>query len=115
MAGRIASDVMGGLERKRGIWRGHHEVAVAPPIVTHSYLWRFRNVEAALHGRPRQPALEPFSDTAKLVERDEFARAVEAYQVAHPAEHGNVGDSVFVVHEPLPPGEVRLHHAQQAF
>src|ERR1700737_3321957 len=114
MAGRIASDVMSCLERKRGVWRGHHEVAAARPIITSSYLWPLRNVQAALHGRPRQPALEPFSDMAELAERDEFARAVEADQIAHPAEHGNVGDGIFVVHEPLPNRNMRLHHAEQA-
>src|SRR5688572_32566785 len=36
-------------------------------------------------------------------------------QVAHPAEHGNVGNGVFIVHDPLPSGKPRLHHIEQTF
>src|SRR5262245_32793258 len=72
-----------------------------------------RNIQSALHRRPRQAALEPAGDVLELVEGNEFTRAVEADQIAYPAEHGNVGDGVVIVQKPLPAGEIGLHHAKQ--
>ncbi len=48
------------------------------------------------------------------VEIDQVSGFVEANQVAHPAEHGDVGDGVVVVHDPLAAVQAALHHAQQA-
>ena len=73
-----------------------------------------RNIEPALHRRPGEPAFQPCRHLLQRIECDEIARTVEADQVAHPAEHGNVGDGIFVVHDPLPSGKPRLHHVQQA-
>ena len=83
-------------------------------LLKHAASRPLRNIQPALHRRPRQPALQPCRHMLQRVERNEFARTVEADQVAHPAEHGNVGDGVFIVHDPLPAGEMRLHHAEQA-
>src|SRR5882757_1874013 len=72
-----------------------------------------RNIQPALDRGPLQTAVEPTHDMLELIEVDQPARFVEADQVAHPAERGNVGDAVVIVHEPLPAGEMRFHHAEQ--
>src|SRR5579862_5997647 len=74
-------------------------------------LW---NVQPAFDGRPRQATIEPRRDVDEVVERYEFSRAVEADQVAHPAEHRDIGDGVLVIHDPLPSVETGLDDAQEA-
>src|SRR5215831_209666 len=73
-----------------------------------------RNIQPALHRGPRQPTLEPGRDMLQSTERNEITSFIEADQVAHPAEHGDVGDAVLVVHDPLPSGKPRLDHTEQA-
>jgi hypothetical protein len=68
-----------------------------------------------LHGGTCQAAFEPGWHFLQTVELDEFARFIKADQVAHLAKHRNVGDGVFIVHDPLPSGQTRFHHAKQAF
>src|SRR5690348_11703905 len=72
------------------------------PVEHARALGPFRNVEPALHGRPRQAPLEPGRNVLQTIELNEPACFIKADDVAHPAEHRNVGDAVFVVHEPLP-------------
>src|SRR5450755_2801788 len=74
-----------------------------------------RDIEPALHRRPRQAALQPGRDVGEFVEGDEIARAIEPDQIAHPAEHGNIRDRVVVVHDPSPPGKPPLDHGEQTF
>ena len=50
----------------------------------------------------------------QFVERNELARAVEADQIAHPAQQRNVRDGVVIAHDPLPPGETLLENGEQA-
>ena len=50
---------------------------------------------------------------SEAVELDELARLVKADQVAHPAEHRDVGDRVVVAHDPLAARQTRLQHAEQ--
>ncbi|MEY9429446.1 hypothetical protein ABH975_004761 [Bradyrhizobium ottawaense] len=64
-------------------------------------------------GRASAP-FEPGTDRFELGEFDEIAGTVEADEIAHPAEHGDVGNGVVVIHEPLPSRKMRLHHAEQA-
>ncbi|MFK4603627.1 hypothetical protein ABIF57_003079 [Bradyrhizobium diazoefficiens] len=59
------------------------------------------------------PPFEPCGNRFELGEFDEITGAVEADEVAHPAKHRDVGDGVVVIHEPLPAGQMRLHHAEQ--
>ena len=73
-----------------------------------------RYVEPALHRRPGEPAFQPCRHLLQRIECDEIARAVEADQVAHPAEHGNIGNGIFIVHDPLPSIKPRLQHTEQA-
>ncbi len=49
----------------------------------------------------------------QAVEVDEPACLIEVDDVAHPARHRNVGDGVFVVHEPLPAGEMQRRAASE--
>src|SRR6478609_6119591 len=72
------------------------------------------NVQPTLHRRARQPAFEPGTDRFELAEFDQIAGAVETDEIAHPAEHGDVGDGVVIIHEPLPTSQMRFHHAEQA-
>src|SRR5579862_3223641 len=83
---------------------------------TRSYGWSgaLRNLQAAFDRRPRQATFEPDRDMDEVVERDQFARAVKADQIAHPAEHRNIGDGVVVVHDPLPSGKADFHDIEQA-
>src|SRR5262245_45131866 len=74
-------------------------------------LWDLR---PAVHGGAGEAALQPGRGVLEGIEPDEIARAVEADQVAHPAEHGDVGDRVVVAHDPLSSGEPRLEHGEQA-
>src|SRR5262245_64690891 len=74
-------------------------------------LW---DLQSAVHGGAGEAALQPGRGVLQGIERDEIAGAVEADQVAHPAEHGDVGDRVVVAHDPLPASEPRLEHAEQA-
>src|SRR5712675_678604 len=76
--------------------------------------WPLRNFKPALHGRPCKATLQPARDVSKAIERHEFACAVKADQIAHPAEQRDVGDRVLVVHHPPPPAEAPLHHPEQA-
>jgi hypothetical protein len=45
-----------------------------------------RNLQPALHRGPREATLQPGADVLERIELDQFARAVEAVQVAHPAQ-----------------------------
>src|SRR3984893_5024903 len=73
-------------------------------------LWNFK---PALHGRSREAALQPGRDPHEAIEFDKFARTVKADQVAHPAEHRNIGNRIFVAHVPRPPVKAGLNHVQQ--
>ena len=42
-----------------------------------------RDLQPALHRRPRQAALQPGRNMHERIERDQFARAVEADEVAY--------------------------------
>src|SRR5438552_8169558 len=66
----------------------------------------FRNIQPALHGGPGKAALQPRRYMLERIEFDEFPRAVKAVQVTHPAEHRDIGDGVFVIHDPLPAGKL---------
>src|SRR6266481_1255924 len=74
-------------------------------------LWNFK---PALHRRSCQATLEPGRDASKAIERHEFACAVKADQIAHPAEQRDVGDRVLVLHHPPPSIQASLHHPEQA-
>src|SRR5580704_14005908 len=76
--------------------------------------WPLWNLQPALHRGPRQAARKPGRDVGERIERDQFARAVEADEVTHPADQRDVGDGVFVVHDPLPVFETPFEHIQQA-
>src|SRR5665213_1226042 len=73
-----------------------------------------RDVEAALDRRPRQAALQPGRDVLQRVPLDQFAGAIEAVDGAHPAEHRNVGDGVFVAHDPLAARQPLVEHVEHA-
>src|SRR6266851_9726178 len=79
-----------------------------------TYSWPLRNFKPALHRRSRKAALQPGRDVSKAIERHEFACAVKADQIAHPAEQRDVGDGLLVVHHPPPSAEASLHHPEQA-
>src|SRR5260370_34694888 len=79
-----------------------------------TYSRPLRDFKPALHGRPCKAALQPGRDVSKAIERHEFACAIKANQIAHPAEQRDVGDRVLVVHHPPPPAEASLHHPEQA-
>src|SRR6267142_5917745 len=83
-------------------------------VLSRSYSRPLWNLEPALYRGPRQAAFQPARDVAKAVERDQLTCAVKADQIAHSAEHRNVGDGVVVVHDPLPSRQTDLHHTQQA-
>ena len=69
---------------------------------------RFGNLQPALHGGAGEAALQPCRHRLQGVELNQVARAVEADQVAHPAERGDVGDGVVLAHDPWPPGKALL-------
>src|SRR6185437_5587446 len=74
----------------------------------------FRDLQPALHRRARQATFEPGGDMPEAVERHEVAGTVEANEVARPAEQGNVGNAVFLLHHPPPSVEMLLEYAEQA-
>src|SRR5262249_55979679 len=74
-----------------------------------------RNCQPALHRGAGETALEPRRHVLQGVELDEVAGAIKPDQVADPAQHGDVGDGVVIVHDPLPAVEARLQHPEQAF
>jgi hypothetical protein len=51
-----------------------------------------RDLQPAHHGGPGEEHVEHARDVAEVVEPDERARDVEADEVAHPRERGDVGD-----------------------
>src|SRR4051794_14281634 len=59
-----------------------------------------RNLQPAFHARTRGAALEPRDDVREIVKADELTRAVERYQVIHPAQRGDVRDGVLVTNDP---------------
>src|SRR5262245_60131078 len=77
--------------------------------------WSFRNCQPALHRGAGESALEPRGHVLQGVELDKVAGAIKPDQVAYPAQHGDVGDGVVIVHDPLPAVEARLQHSEQAF
>src|SRR3954466_3010344 len=77
--------------------------------------WPLRNLQPALHRRPREAALQPRRDVLEIIEADEIARAIKADQIAHPAERCDVRNGVLLAHDPLLPGKARLKNAEQAF
>src|SRR5277367_2200991 len=89
-----------------------HAGATHPPIWGRK-LSSFRNLQPALHRRSCKPAIEPCRDLFQFVERNELPRAVEADQIAHPAQQRDVGDGVVVAHDPLPPVETLLENTEQ--
>src|SRR5262245_52003702 len=74
----------------------------------------FRDLQPALYGGSRQATLQPGRDVLQGIEVHEVARAVEPDQIAHPAERGDVGDRVFVAHDPLPDCEAGVEDTEQA-
>src|ERR1700723_3207884 len=72
------------------------------------------NIQSALDRGPRKAAFEPSRYFPKAIEVDQFTRLVEPDQVADPAKHRNVGDGIFIVHDPLPSDKMRFHYAKQA-
>src|SRR5882757_10401707 len=79
-----------------------------------TYSRPLRDFKPALHGRPCKATLQPGRDVSKAIERHEFACAVKADQIAHPAEQRDVGDRVLVVHHPPPSAQASLHHPSRA-
>jgi hypothetical protein len=63
--------------------------------------WRMWNIQSALDRGPREAAFEPSRYLPKAVEVDQFTRLIEPDQVAHLAKHRNVGDGIFVAHDPI--------------
>src|SRR3546814_16538257 len=64
------------------------------------YTTLFRsNLQPPPHRRPRQPALEPGRHVPEAVELHQFPRLVEADQVVHPAQRGDVCNGVLVAHD----------------
>src|SRR5215510_586301 len=74
----------------------------------------FRDLQPALYGWSRQATLQPGRYVLQGIEVHEVARAVEPDQIAHPAERGDVGDRVFVAHDPLPDCEAGVEDTEQA-
>src|SRR5712672_2205300 len=79
-----------------------------------TYSRPLRNFKPALHRRSRKATLQPGRDPREAIEFDKFARTGEADQVAHPAEHRNIGNRILGAHDPRPPIKAGLNHAQQA-
>src|SRR6185312_10618516 len=73
-----------------------------------------RDLEAPLDGGPLKPALEPGGNLLQFAEGDEFARAVKVDEIAHPAEHRDVGDGVVAAHDPGSLREARLDDRENA-
>lgn len=82
--------------------------------IAQALLRPLRNVQAALDGGPRQAAFQPTRHMLEAIESNQFARAIEADQIAHPAEHGNIGNGIFIIHHPLAAAQMYLQHAEQA-
>src|SRR3546814_5332069 len=82
------------------------------PHFPYTTLYR-SNLQPPPHRRPRQPALEPGRHVPEAVELHQFPRLVEADQVVHPAQRGDVCNGVLVAHDPGPALEPPVEHAQQ--
>src|SRR6185437_6758572 len=63
-------------------------------------------------GRARQRSSQ--AGTCLRLSNHEVAGTVEANEVARPAEQGNVGNAVFLLHHPPPSVEMLLEYAEQA-
>src|SRR4051812_49392596 len=72
-----------------------------------------RNGETLLYGRSCQAALQPCPNVREVIEAYEFARFIEADQVAHPAEQRDIGDGVVIAHDPLAALQPVVEHADQ--
>ena len=73
-----------------------------------------RNLKSALHRRPGKAAFEPGADVLVIAEADQFASFIKADQVAHPAEHRDIGDGEFVAHHPGPALKPRVERREHA-
>src|SRR5271155_5670779 len=72
-----------------------------------------RNAQTPLHRGPGHRPLQPTRHVVELVPTDQLACAVEADEIAHPAERRNVGDRIVLAHDPAPAGDPLLQNAEQ--
>jgi hypothetical protein len=80
----------------------------AEPLISRA--WESQTFGHRRVHKRRQHAL----DVGELVELHQLAGAVEANQVAHPREDGDIGNGVLIAHDPLAAGQALLQHRQQA-
>src|SRR5206468_1195946 len=79
----------------------------------HALSGSFRNLEPTLHRGPRKAALEPEGYVLEGIEANQFASAIEADEVAHPAKHRDIRNRVFTG-EPFATTEALIHYGKDA-
>jgi hypothetical protein len=67
-----------------------------------------------LHRRPIDKGRQRALHQREAVELHQLARAIKAHEVAHPRENGDVGDGVFLAHDPAAARQALLEHAEKA-
>src|SRR5262249_61609716 len=72
-----------------------------------------RDGESAPHRGSRHKGLERTGDVWKAGKSHQLGGLVEADQVAHPGEYGDVGDGVTLAHEPAALRQLGIEHGQQ--
>src|SRR5258706_1731229 len=87
--------------------------SLGPPGDPYSLVRAARNLQTASDGGTCDERVQRALYVLKIRDADQIAGAVEADQVAHPGECGDIRDRV-VTHDPRAVREPRIEHAEQA-